>query len=92
MESVLPSRKIKMSDLRKERIKNGTNEGHRIPHSAETKRRHSELMSGRKFTEEHKRKLSIQRTGRHLSVESRKKISETLKGRKWKVYRKEKMP
>lgn len=53
--------------------------GHGVPNcmSEETKRKISEANKGRKFTEEHKKKLCIP-----LSDETKRKISKSSKGRK----------
>ena len=47
----------------------------------ETKRKLSELMTGRVFTEEHRKKLSESLTGHEISEETKKKISESHKGK-----------
>lgn len=54
-------------------------------HSEETKRRMSEAHNGKKFSEEHKRKMSEHNArywkGKSHSEEYKKRMSETLKGR-----------
>lgn len=63
--------------------------GHRFHLSEETKRKISLSKKGKKFSEEHKKKLSEWQIGRvspmknkHHSEESKKKMSEGHKGRK----------
>lgn len=49
--------------------------------SDETKAIRSALLTGRKLTEEHRKKIALSITGRTLSESARKKISDALKGR-----------
>ncbi len=49
--------------------------------SDETKAIRSALLTGRKLTDEHKKKIALSITGRTLSESARKKISDALKGR-----------
>ena len=52
------------------------------PRSEETKRKMSESLKGRKFTESHKRKMSESLKGRKLAESHKRKISEAALGRK----------
>ena len=45
-------------------------------------KRNSEAMKGKKFSEEHKRKMSEAHKGKKYSEETKKKIGESLKNRK----------
>jgi hypothetical protein len=60
----------------------GTAGGKFGPRSDEAKKKASDSMSGRTFSEEHKAKLREAKKGKVPSIEQRKKQSEALKGRK----------
>lgn len=48
-------------------------------------------MKGKKFTEEHKRKIGLSNLGKKRSIEQSKKLSELRKGRKHSLKTREKM-
>jgi hypothetical protein len=57
----------------------------------EVRLKHSHTMLGRKFSEEHRRKLSERKRGRTIPPEQRLKISQSLKGRMFTNEHREKL-
>jgi group I intron endonuclease len=59
-------------------IKHGGANG---PHSAATRRKLSKSLKGRKFTEEHKRKIAVSKIGKPRSQEVKDSMSKRMKGK-----------
>lgn len=92
----LPEVREKIRKAAKKRLSDPRNNpmyGKNNPHTEEWKKRHSEIMKGRKHTEETKTKISNSQKGKknhmfgkHLSEETKKKLSLAFSGENNPMY------